>query len=59
MAATATRTPFTLSDIVRITGGRLATVHHNACPALETGRAEDCRCAETSYKPIREGRARK
>lgn len=54
-----TRTPFTLLDIARIVGGRLVAVHHNACPALETGRAEDCRCAETSYKLIREGRARK
>lgn len=54
-AQSTTRTPFTLFDIARIVGGRLAIVHHNACPALASGRAEDCRCGETDYRLIRDG----
>jgi len=54
------RTPFTLADLVHITGGRVVQIHHNACQALATGRAEDCRCDQVDYRLIRtsEGKQR-
>jgi hypothetical protein len=58
-AQTPTRAPLTLFDSARIVGGKMAEVHHNACPALQTERPEDCCCAEAEYRLVPAGGAKR
>jgi hypothetical protein len=49
------RSPFTLFDLARVQGGAIVVTHDNWCKALESGRAEDCRCGDVEYKIVRKG----
>jgi hypothetical protein len=51
-AQTSTRTPFTLFNSACIVGDEIAKVHHNACPAFQTERTEDCRCDAIEYRLV-------
>ncbi len=50
------RHSYPISEIARITGGRITQTHCNHCPALDGG---PCNCGEPSYRVVRAPKARR